>query len=65
MIYGPNSTVCMIRPGTSVNSPASTSAPANTDIIVIALGNGAPVAAREENHLPGVIPFLARKMRPK
>jgi len=33
--YWPNTTLCMIRPGTSVNSPASTRAPAKIDIIVI------------------------------
>src|SRR5258705_8485483 len=33
--YLPNTTLCMIRPGTSVNSPASTIAPAKIDIIVI------------------------------
>src|SRR5260370_37000762 len=35
--YWPNTTLLMIRPGTSVNSPASTTAPANIAIIHILL----------------------------
>jgi hypothetical protein len=32
--YGPNKTLCMIRPGTSVNSPATTKAPEKIKIMM-------------------------------
>ena len=32
--YWPNTTACMMRPGTSVNSPAITSAPVNVRIMI-------------------------------
>ncbi len=41
--YGPKTTLCMMRPGSSVNSPAITRAPENSMIMHTASGSTASV----------------------